>query len=501
MFCATCGKEVWDDIKFCPYCASIIKSHDQSSSIGGRQVDAARQHSHRRRPIALIAPMVLGFAAVAFAVVCLYGCSFTEHEPVEVATETAGAPETDEVQTPSVYTTSSVTAGPTVVPALAFDLPKGWEVDDTNWHTNWDSDGPGVSSDAASTITSGSGYKMGDANELSITNSRTGISLTLRIFMLGGYGGGASGGQHLMGCYLADCDLGSAYKVGLCRTAIGDSTGTLGIWDESYVSDVSEYPDGAENLGGGIIGRGPFYTSEATGGMFEFTFQTEGVDLAAFDETSEEWAEVINILSSLHEAQGDEAVVAGKEDTDEAASTPAAAISTYTVESFSGEAHGGDGTSLGTVTAPAFVFDLPEGWTVVSDELQQFNGSTTGRLVEVSNESTGVSLALTVYLGSPWGGLVDDPNTYVSYASSSLGDNYAVGYATFNYSYGTRKGFLGLYELGSEGIPGIFRVNGSACSIVFQVDTDATSIDWSTFDINNAKWAETVQILSSFRLA
>ena len=92
MYCKQCGKQISDDVKFCPRCgaavgvgtneanttsrAQITSDAPSTTPMSGgiaEQVNSSKQHSRRRMPMVLIIILVtLALASAAFAAVYIY---------------------------------------------------------------------------------------------------------------------------------------------------------------------------------------------------------------------------------------------------------------------------------------------------------------------------------------------------------------------------------------------------------------------------------------------
>lgn len=110
MYCKQCGKQISDDVKFCPRCGAAVgvgtneanaTSRAQITSdapsttpmLGGiaEQVNSSKQHSRRRMPMVLIIILVtLALASAAFAAVYIYTTYIApaqEEQPAQVEPE------------------------------------------------------------------------------------------------------------------------------------------------------------------------------------------------------------------------------------------------------------------------------------------------------------------------------------------------------------------------------------------------------------------------------
>ena len=113
MYCKQCGKQISDDVKFCPRCGAAVgvgtneanatsrASVEQIASdapsttpmLGGiaEQVNSSKQHSRRRMPMVLIIILVtLALASAAFAAVYIYTTYIApaqEEQPAQVEPE------------------------------------------------------------------------------------------------------------------------------------------------------------------------------------------------------------------------------------------------------------------------------------------------------------------------------------------------------------------------------------------------------------------------------
>lgn len=199
---------------------------------------------------------------------------------------------------------------------------------------------------------------------------------------------------------------------------------------------------------------------------------------------------------------------------------------TYTTESFTDEAFiGVPPESQGQKTAPAFSFDLPSGWEVASDTLEDSvsatattPGKSATRTVTIVNEDQDITLTLEIELGSPFSGLMFEGNDIVSCAGSGLGSEYAVGYCISRYGGSIYYGLFGVCEPG-VGVPGIEMGDDRDYTVFFRL-SEAGSVDlidsstvgdtydeasaegfWSTFDANDPKWEDAISIMSSLRVA
>lgn len=48
MYCYQCGKQVEEDVKFCPYCGAQLNSHDQNNGNGYNPINQNYQGSYQK---------------------------------------------------------------------------------------------------------------------------------------------------------------------------------------------------------------------------------------------------------------------------------------------------------------------------------------------------------------------------------------------------------------------------------------------------------------------
>lgn len=136
MYCKQCGKQISDDVKFCPRCgaavgvgtneanatsrAQITSDAPSTTPMSGgiaEQVNSSKQHSRRRMPMVLIIILVtLALASAAFAAVYIYTTYIApaqEEQPAQVEpeadenNETAEEPEEEPAEEPEEPDTTS----------------------------------------------------------------------------------------------------------------------------------------------------------------------------------------------------------------------------------------------------------------------------------------------------------------------------------------------------------------------------------------------------------
>lgn len=176
----------------------------------------------------------------------------------------------------------------------------------------------------------------------------------------------------------------------------------------------------------------------------------------------------------------------------------------FVVPAFSGTITATDGTVIGgSVDVPTFSFDLPDGWT--TDDASWSTGSNTvtnAQSVKITNEAEGIELDLVIKPG--YNGEARSENaTCTEVATSALGDNYRIGYCTWakrdiiiDDSTATLYHSFGLYSVSDALINPKY---GDFC-IGFTLNVEASGSSWDTFNPEDERWAEAIEILSSLRV-